>query len=245
MLTFKIADGCGPTGSVLRRLVGGSQRPTAGVVCWGRGHNGTEPTLNARAGTSNKLQQLQKFKAAGILTPPFWEDLPTAAENFPVLGRQLQHHAGRDIKLYLQPADREDFGLSAFYTRFVPRTTEYRTWIYRRRHLATYEKLRKDGVRRRSTVNANYRNGFAFTLMSSENVPESLPDICSRAVECLGLDFGAVDVMKGTDGALYVLEVNSAPGVQGETRTGIQALARKIKRWEELNFPKRNGQENA
>ena len=241
MLTFKIADGCGPTGNVLRQLVGVSQRPQTGVVCWGRGHNGTEPTLNAFAGRSNKLQQLQQFKAAGILTPPFWEQLPTGAENFPVLGRQLSHHAGLDIKLYMQPEDVQDFGQSAFYTRFVPRATEYRCWVYRRRHLASYEKVRKQGVRRRSTVNANYRNGFAFTLMNSESVPDGLRDIAAKAVDCLGLDFGAVDVLKGTDGRLYVLEVNTAPGVEGENRSGIQSLARKIKRWEELGYPKRNG----
>lgn len=241
-ITFKLADGCIRTGTVLRQLVGVSQRPQTGVVCWGRGHNGTEPTLNARAGAANKLQQLQKFKAAGILTPPFWEQLPTAAEDFPVLGRKLSHHGGLDIRLFLQPDDIKDFGPSDFYTRFVPRTTEYRTWIYRRRHLATYEKIRKGGFRRRSTVNANYKNGFAFQLVPSESIPDGIRDIASRCIDALGLDFGAVDIMRGQDQKLYVLEVNSAPGVEGEGRQAIQALARKIKRWEELNFPKRNGE---
>jgi RimK-like ATP-grasp domain len=241
MLTFKIADGCGPTGQRLRQLVGPGPASSMGVVCWGRGHNGTEPSLNALASSSNKLQQLQKFKAGGLLTPPFWEQLPTAAENFPVLGRKLQHHGGLDIKLFMQPQDQQDFGHFDFYTRFVPRATEYRSWVYRRRHLATYEKLRKPGFRRRSTVNANYRNGFAFTLMASESVPEGLREIAAKAVDLLGLDFGAVDVLRGMDGKLYVLEVNTAPGIQGEDRAGFQALGRKIRRWAELGCPKRNG----
>src|SRR5579859_6403144 len=103
MLTYRIAAGCEKAAALLRQLAPGAHGPGTGVVCWGVGYNGTEPALNARCGASNKLQQLQKFKDAGILVPPFWQTLPTAAENFPVLGRNLQHKAGRDIRLIMEP----------------------------------------------------------------------------------------------------------------------------------------------
>lgn len=237
MLNFRIAEGFSPTGTLLRKLVGSGHVAQAGVVCWGRGYTGAEPTLNARAGQANKLQQLQKFKDAGILTPQFWTKVPSEPSDFPVLGRTLHHHGGKDIALLMQPGD-ATWAHSDYFMRYVPRETEYRVWVYRRRHLGTYEKRQIAASKR---IGANHRNGFSFQLLTSEAVPEALRDTSARAVDVLGLDFGAVDVLKGVDGKLYVLEVNSAPGVEGEGRQVIQALAAKIKKWEALKFPKRSG----
>ena len=39
-----------------------------------------------------------------------------------------------------------------------------------------------------------------------------------RAVKCLGLEIGGVDILSGNDGPL-VLEVNSSPGIQDFART--------------------------
>lgn len=250
MLTFKIAPGCEKAGGLLRTLctvsagtVGGAHGTKTGVVCWGAGYHGTEPTLNARAGAANKLQQLQKFKDAGILVPPFWEKLPSEAQDFPVLGRALKHHGGTDIKLILEPEMAQIFGSSDFYTRYIPRRTEYRSWVYRRRHLATYEKrlVRPEDAIRRNRVGANHRNGYAFMLMNSDLVPEGIRDIASKCVDVLGLDFGAVDILKGTDDRLYVLELNTAPGAESADRAGLKTLAAKIQKWRQLGMPRRNG----
>jgi hypothetical protein len=246
MLQFKFASGCKKTGSLLKQLVGSAQGTKTGVVCWGVGHSGAEPTLNARASSANKLQQLQKFKDAGILTVPFYTKLPESAEAFPVLGRDFKHHGGTDIKLIMEPEMAQIFSKSDFYTGYVPRATEYRSWIYRRRHLASYEKrlVRPAEALKRNRVGANHRNGYAFLLMNSELVPAGIRELASKALDCLGLDFGAVDILKGVDGKLYVLEVNTGPGAESADRAGLKSLAEKIKNWERLGFPKRNG-ENA
>jgi glutathione synthase/RimK-type ligase-like ATP-grasp enzyme len=243
MISWKIATGCEKAGALLRQLVGSGQAAKTGVVCWGRGHHGIEPTLNGRAGAANKLQQLQKFKDAGILTVPFFTKLPSAAEDFPVLGRSLSHHGGTDIKLIMEPEMVSIFSASDFYTRYVPRQTEYRSWVYRRRHLATYEKrlVRPHEAIRRNRVGANHRNGYAFLLMNSALVPEGIREIAAKAVECLGLDFGAVDILKGVDGHYYVLEINTAPGAESADRAGLKTLALKIATWERLGMPRRNG----
>lgn len=246
-LQFKFANGCEKTGALLRELVGRGQSSKTGVVCWGVGHTGAEPTLNARASSANKLQQLQKFKAGGLLTVPFFEQLPSAAEAFPVLGRNFRHHGGTDIKLLMEPEMAQIFSKSDFYTGYVPRATEYRSWVYRRRHLATYQKrlVRPEEALRRNRVGANHRNGYAFLLMNSDLVPEGLRDIASKACDILGLDFGAVDILKGVDGGYYVLELNSAPGSESADRAGLKGLGEKIKNWERLGFPRRNGEANA
>jgi hypothetical protein len=242
-LTYRVATGCEKAGALLRQLVGTGHASRTGVVCWGLGYNGTEPSLNARCGAANKLQQLQKFKDAGILTPSFWTELPTEVSEFPVLGRRLQHHGGTDIRLIMEPEMLQIYGKSDFYTRYVPRKTEYRSWIYRRRHLATYEKrlVRPEDAIRRHRVGANHRNGYAFLLMNSQLVPEGIRDIAARCVETLGLDFGAVDILKGEDGKLYVLECNTAPGAESADRAGLKSLAAKIAKWSALGMPRRNG----
>jgi glutathione synthase/RimK-type ligase-like ATP-grasp enzyme len=243
-LEFRVASGCEKTGNLLRQLVGSAHGTKTGVVCWGVGHNGVEPALNARASACNKLQQLQKFKDAGILTVPFFTRLPSAAEDFPVLGRNFKHHGGTDIKLIMEPEMAEIFSKSDFYTRYVPRATEYRCWVYRRRHLATYQKrlVRPEEALRRNRVGANHRNGYAFLLMNSALVPDGLREIAAKACDCLGLDFGAVDVLKGVDGAFYVLELNTAPGAESADRAGLKSLAEKIQNWQKLGCPRRNGE---
>jgi hypothetical protein len=245
-LTFKLAPGCEKTGTLLQQLVGSAQGAKAGVVCWGRGHNGPEPTLNGRASMANKLQQLQKFKDAGILTVPFYEKLPSAASEFPILGRNLKHHGGTDIALLMQPDDMELPWIRKkhpdFFTGWVPRKTEYRCWVYRRRHLATYEKRRvRPEESKPWRVGANHKDGYAFLLMNSELVPEGIREIAAKAVDCLGLDFGAVDILRGIDNALYVLETNTSPGAESADRAGLKSLAAKISNWAKLGCPRRNG----
>lgn len=239
MIQFRVADGCGPTGRTLEGLVGPIRGD--GVVCWGQGYNGPLPVLNRNCGRYNKLEQLRVLRDAGILTVPFFEhgQLPTAAGDYPLLGRQFRHHGGRDINLIMQPAD-ATLARADFYTRYVPRQTEFRTWVYRRRHLGTYEKVLAHPERYRR-IGANFRNGFAFRLVPAEQVTEEIRDISSRVVEALGLDFGAVDILRGLDGRHYVLELNSAPGAEGPDRFAVQNLADKVRRWASLGFPRRNG----
>jgi glutathione synthase/RimK-type ligase-like ATP-grasp enzyme len=153
-----------------------------------------------------------------------------------------QHHGGRDIRVCLNRADaeralRDGFG---FFTIYVLKQTEYRVWIYRRRHLGTYEK-RLEYREKFKRIGGNYANGYAFHLVSSDQVPRAAVELSTRAITALSLDFGAVDVLNDKSGASFVLEVNTAPGVEGDGRTVIQALAVKIANWEKRGYPRRNG----
>lgn len=53
-------------------------------------------------------------------------------------------------------------------------------------------------------------------------------ELAHAAVRALGLDFGAVDLGKKADGTWIVLEVNRAPGQEGNT---IETYARSIESW--------------
>lgn len=56
----------------------------------------------------------------------------------------------------------------------------------------------------------NYSQGFRFRSPRYNPNQERL-DAAVKAVEALGLDFGAVDLLIGEDRQTYVLEVNTAP----------------------------------
>lgn len=252
MLQIRIAQGCGPTGRLLqtmlnehgietRREVYGFQ--PHGIVCYGVGvTNPTLPTLNANAGKLDKYEQFLKLQESGVKVPTFYAgDTNGFGCHFPMLARKRKHHGGKDIMVVLQEEDiplRRNAG-AEFFVEYVPRKTEYRCWIYRRQHLGTYQKVLKHPEQYRK-VGCNYDNGFAFDLVKADAIPREAVELAAQAVQALDLDFGAVDVLHGKDGQFYVLEVNSAPGVDGP-RQGINGLVGKIERWVQLGYPKRKG----
>lgn len=254
MIHLRVARVAAPTGRILQGLLRERNVETTlntpnveagGVVCYGWGgvdpHN--TPVLNSCAGQYNKFDELMMLAAAGVPVPRAInsQQLPDDFR-FPAFARKYEHAGGRDLRVVLQ-ADEIPNRLAAgwdFFTEILPIQTEYRVWVYRGRHLATYEKYLTRPDRFRG-YGRNTRNGFAFGLR------EETPDIAvvaGRAVDALGLDFGGVDVVRKPDGTLAVLEVNSAPGIQGDHRQAIVRLASKIARWEQLGYPKRRRQEN-
>ena len=62
----------------------------------------------------------------------------------------------------------------------------------------------------------NHSNGYTFT----RNVGEynlNVHTLGVDAVKALGLNYGAVDIIEDSQGELYVLEVNTAFGLEGTT----------------------------
>lgn len=241
-IALHIAKGCGPTGELLAGLLqkqGVTVSHTAtSHVCWGVGIKTDLPTLNRNV-SRTKLTELETLRKAGVPTIPYTTGMPV---DFPVLARLPQHHGGRDIRVCLDQGDVRRCKAKgyAFFSLYVPRQTEYRVWIYRRQHLGTYEKVLKYPNKLRG-VGCNYDNGYAFTLVPSAQIERAAVEVAAKAVEALQLDFGAVDILVGRQHKYYVLEVNTAPGVEGEGRQVIQALAQKVANWEKLKYPPRHG----
>ena len=48
-------------------------------------------------------------------------------------------------------------------------------------------------------------------------ISDTLKEAAVKAVNSLGLDFGAVDICEDEEGNPYVFEVNTAPGIEGTT----------------------------
>ncbi len=72
----------------------------------------------------------------------------------------------------------------------------------------------------------NHKNGFIFQHENFE-LPEECVVKAKEAVELCGLDFGAVDIIwNDKQQRAYVLEVNTAPGLEGKT---LEAYAKAFK----------------
>lgn len=255
MIHLRVAKGCQPTANILAQLLlkEGVKLALDGksVVCWGAGSSETSKSLNNNCSAFNKLTQLQKLHAAGVPIVPLvgskthqkWMNGHNPV--FPVLARKLHHVGGRDIIICRSPLGcrRALARGRAYFTQFLQSKTEYRVWVYRKRHLGTYQKYLKYPWKKRG-INRNYKNGYAFQLVTADAVPRAAVDFAIRSIAALGLDFGAVDILVVSEGNYVVLEVNTAPGVEGEGRQGIQALAHRIAQWEKAGYPAR-GASNA
>jgi RimK-like ATP-grasp domain len=234
----------GPTGRMLREmldekgLLGGRVQ---GIVNYGYAEASGLPTLNAHAGRVNKYQELVTMDDAGVRTIPFSRNVLDLEP--PIFGRKLHHTRGQDIFVYqVKPLLRGD-RLSDYYTQLVPKQNEFRTWVFRDKHLATYNKHldypEKYGKRGRNKEVWNWANGFAYTFVQPEAVHAKLKTLAIAAVDALDLDFGAVDAILGADRHFYVLEVNTAPGVQ-DRRQGFTSLVNCIEKWAKGGFPGRD-----
>jgi len=63
-------------------------------------------------------------------------------------------------------------------------------------------------------IKSNTR-GYKFSNVKLDNVNKGLASECIKAVEALGLQFGAVDCVLDVDGSPWVIEVNTGPGLEG------------------------------
>jgi hypothetical protein len=59
------------------------------------------------------------------------------------------------------------------------------------------------------------KRGWKFKGVAPTNVPKAVKESATAALKSIELDFGAVDLVLDLDGNPFILEVNSAPGLEG------------------------------
>ena len=156
--------------------------------------------------------------------PSYWTDADYArdvvAEDRTTLVARtvLNGHSGRGIVLIESISDFVDAPL---YVQYVPKKQEYRVHVAGGVVVDVQRKARREDVPD-DQVNwkiRNHDNGFVFARNESlGEVPPSVTLNAANAVKAIGLDFGAVDVIfNEKQQQAYVLEVNTAPGMSGQT----------------------------
>ena len=193
--------------------------------------NNTEAVAKA----SNKLRFFEAVSEA-VSVPPFTTSKEVAKEwaaaGKTVICRTLLNgHSGAGIVLADKP---EDVVKAPLYTEYVPKKEEYRVHVFNGEIIHFSRKARKKEVPDKE-VNwkvRNHGNGFIFQHENFE-----LPIDCAvqslKAIKEIGLDFGAVDVIwNDKQQKAYVLEVNTAPGIEGVT---LERYVEAITKWREQN----------
>lgn len=132
----------------------------------------------------------------------------------------LNGHSGEGIVLF---SNMDDFVEAPLYTMYIPKKHEFRIHVFRGEVVDAQRKARRRDVPD-DQINwkiRNHDNGFVFARNEEFVVPECVHKQAIRAVTRCGLDFGAVDVIYNQkEETAYVLEVNTAPGLSGETLAG-------------------------
>lgn len=97
-----------------------------------------------------------------------------------------------------------------FYTKRFATSREFRVNCAFGEAIDITEKKRRNGT----TPNEDIRcgNDWVYCRNNLSTFPQrQLADVAAKAVSCLGLDFGGVDVGMANNGTLAVFEVNTAP----------------------------------
>lgn len=169
---------------------------------------------------SNKLNffNLLRENHSDII-PEFWtnrSDIPEDA--YPVVCRTvLNGHSGEGIVI---ANDESELVNAPLYTKYIKKKDEYRIHVGTTNQIISVQRK----ARRRDTPDEdvnwlirNHKNGFVF-VRNGVVPPEVVTAAAIRALDATGLDFGAVDVIyHERENRAYVLEVNTAPGLEGST----------------------------
>lgn len=166
----------------------------------------------------NKLQQYQWFKDNNIPSLEFTaHDLTAAAwveEGVTVFGRKfLNASCGKGIVIIEKL---EDFVPCPVYTKYKKKKREFRVHVFKDQVVSVVEKRKRKGFEgERETKVRNLANGYVF-CQTVENEPEGLRALALAAAKVSPSDFRGVDIgYNEKKDELFVIEVNSAPGIEG------------------------------
>jgi glutathione synthase/RimK-type ligase-like ATP-grasp enzyme len=166
----------------------------------------------------NKIQQYSWFKANNIPSLEYTTDREVAkqwlAEGLILFGRKyLNSSCGKGIVVMESP---EAFVPCPVYTQYKKKKREFRVHVFQNQIVSVVEKKRKrefDGER--DTKIRNLANGYVF-IQSVVDEPPGLRELALSAAAVSPSDFRGVDIgYNAKRNELFVIEVNSAPGIQG------------------------------
>ena len=169
------------------------------------------------ARATNKLSTFRALENAGIPIPEYTTDRITANDWDTVVVRGvLNGNSGEGVQIFHAG---DTLPLAPLYTKFIPQKSEYRVHMFNGEVISYAKKQRgNDSPPENSTQEMirSHNNGWIFRKDGLRRL-ERVETIARNAIFALGLDFGGVDVVMSVSGDVFVLEVNSACGMEGST----------------------------
>ena len=174
---------------------------------------------------SNKLLFFQHLKNQGGILHPSWttsfKEASQWQQDSTIVGRKtLRGHSGRGI-IFLKDdnSNIEEWGSCPLWTKYIPKKDEFRVHFGFKKIIDVQQKRRKVDIPD-DQVNwrvRSFHNGFVYTRENLQYQDEILA-ISQKVIDSINLDFGAIDIIwNEKKQKAYVLEVNTAPGLEGHT----------------------------
>ena len=187
---------------------------------------------------SNKLNFFEAVKDV-VSIPPYTLDKEEARKwimdgKTVIVREQLTGSGGAGIVILDNIATFEEYNHdpARMYTMYIPKKTEWRVHVSLgeiidlQRKALDRERFNPDHVDFRIR---NHQFGFIFVRQDNENCPACVKNEAIKAVKAVGLDFGAVDVIYNErHDKAYVLEINTAPGLEGQTVDNYKKVFEKV-----------------
>lgn len=205
------------------------------VINWGCSEplNWDWVMVNRRAGLAgNKLTTFSLLEQAGVPTPE-WTPTRTTAHKWLTDGERvfarklLNSHSGKGIVNLFEGKDYpwilDEVPEAPLYVKYIQKSAEYRVHVVDQKVVCVQQKKRRKGMEPLNKYIRSWHNGYVF-VKQGVDLPKETLDIATRAVAAVRLDFGAVDIIIGKkDNKPYVLEVNTAPGLDNGTAADYAA----------------------
>lgn len=200
------------------------------VINWGNSELSVEikkcKLINTPTGVgrcTNKksfFNRMQETEACRI--PQFTSDSSVAQaweeDGIVTVGRtKLSSYSGTDI-VFMRD-DLESWLGAVLYTKYIPKKHEFRVHFAFGKAFDFQQKVLPSSVPRDSVDwrVRNHANGFIFQR-NDIKIPEDVVTQAEGAFKASALHFGAVDVVwNESQQKAYVLEINTAPGIEGTT----------------------------
>jgi len=212
---------------------------TSLIPKWQAGESKVLNSVNAVNVSASKKASYRIFEQNEIPTVSWTESYQVAIswlrEGHIVLARTMDRsHSGRGISV-LNPngegmldstigdVHRIAMTRGCFFAKYQTHVGEFRLHVvgnkvidFVKKKKMSEEKRVADVINEYNQYVRNHRFGWVF---AREDVvlPDGMAELAIRAISALKLDFGAVDVIYSKKYGMFVLEVNTAPGLEGTT----------------------------
>lgn len=200
------------------------RRPSI-IINWGNGKpiSATEKVIvlnrpESVSLCSNKIRTFEMLKSKNVSIPKYTTDSNEAMswindKDFVYGRKRVDSSQGDGIIILTQD---EPWQNCPLYTQAIQKAYEYRVHIFKDR-VFDFAKKRKKLEGEANPFIKNHSNGWVF-CREGEVLPDLVKKECIKAIQALGLDFGALDVLyREKENKAWILEVNTAPGLEGTT----------------------------
>lgn len=207
-------------------------------VRWGNKNPFVNPSVNeldSLASLGSKHDQLARMAACAVQVPDYGLITPeyctwVAPRNR--IFRKLSHHAGNDnpyIVMKDYHISRTEIGGYDYWMDYIRKIGEFRIHVFNGEVIRVQKKRRVNSGVSNDRIRTSV-NGWVSVEVDNSYMAGWPADIhlqAGAAVRALGLVFGAVDVLVDKNNKVWVLEVNTAPGLNdgGATKYAEQLLA--------------------